>query len=353
MVLFAPHKEVVYLIGSFNDWLVDPQFQMNRYDSGADSTMWWITLDGLTPGTEYAYQYLLDGGQRFADPYSAKVLDPDHDGAITSGTYPNLMPYPVNLTDGIVTSFVASPTLYEWQNSGSYIRPPREELVIYELLMRDFTTAHDYSSIIDSLDYLANLGINAIELLPNNEFPGNLGWGYNTSFHFALDKNYGPPETFKALVDSAHGRGIAVIMDMVLNHINEASPLVRLYFDADSGRPSALNPWLNPADNFENPEPGSWGPDMDHTSIHTQYYVDRVTRFWLTEYQVDGFRFDFTKGWSNTAHPLGADDWGSLYDQDRINILKRMADAMWAVDSTAYVILEHLAVNSEELELAE
>jgi len=352
LALFAPYKEFVYVIGDFIDWKIDGGYQMNRYDNGADSTLWWLTFS-QSPGV-HTFQYLIDDGLRIADPYTSQILDEGDDPWISAATYPNLTPYPSGLTHGHVSTFETNTNPYLWQNSDSYVRAPQEELIIYELLIRDFTAAHDYSTIIDSLDYLANLGINAIELLPNIEFPGNMGWGYNTSYHFALDKYYGPPETFKALVDSAHGRGIAVIMDIVLNHINGASPLVRLYIDTDNGRPSALNPWINPEDNFENPVPGSWGPDMNHESVHTRYYVDRITEYWMTEYQIDGFRFDFTKGWSNTWHPdVGAETWGSNYDPARIANLKRMADAMWAIDPTAYVILEHLAENREDQELAD
>ena len=80
-----------------------------------------------------------------------------------------------------------------------YVRPEKDELIIYELLIRDFLNMHDYSTLVDTLSYLARLGVTAIELMPVNEFEGNKSWGYNPSFHMALDKYYGPAEDFKAL----------------------------------------------------------------------------------------------------------------------------------------------------------
>jgi 1,4-alpha-glucan branching enzyme len=338
------------VIGDFTGWQVDESYQMNRYDNGVDSTLWWLTISGLSAGV-HTFQYLLDTGLRVADPYARQILVEGDDDSIPAAIYPDLTPYPDGLTHGHVATFDLGETPYVWQHGDNWIRPPRTELVIYELLMRDFVEPHDFRTLTDSLDYLQELGVNAIELMPVSEFGGNSGWGYNTEYHFALDKYYGPPATFKAMVDSAHGRGMAVIIDMVFNHVTGGSPLVQLYWEPDSGHASYRSPWINAEDNFENPEPGNWGSDFNHESIHTQYYVDRVTRFWLTEYQVDGFRFDFTKGMSNTFH--GSNDWwGSIYDAARIAILKRMADEVWAVDSSAYVILEHLSDNVEEQELA-
>ncbi|MBE0655596.1 MAG: T9SS type A sorting domain-containing protein, partial [Bacteroidales bacterium] len=175
------------------------------------------------------------------------------------------------------------------------------------------------------------------------EFEGNESWGYNPSFYFAPDKYYGPANDLKAFIDSCHNRGIAVIMDMVLNHSYGQSPLVQLYWDKAQGRPSADNPWYN----VTSPNPVySWGYDFDHTSQATKDFVDRVNRYWLTEYNIDGFRFDFTKGFTNTPGD------GSSYDPQRISILKRMADEIWKVKPGAYVILEHFAPNEEEKSLA-
>ena len=345
LALFAPYKEFVYVVGDFNDWYVDTAYYMYRYQPEADSTLWWLTLSGLSPGTEYAFQYLVDGNLRIADPYADKVLDPWNDPWIAPETYPNLKPYPEGKTREIVSVLQTAQQPFAWVYSDTFQRPAQEDLVIYELHVRDFIKRHDYQTLTDTLDYLENLGINAIELMPFNEFEGNSSWGYNPSFYFAPDKYYGTKHALKSFIDECHRRGIAVIMDIVLNHSYGQSPLVRLYWDSDNSRPSAENPWYNPV----SPNPVfSWGYDFNHQSKHTQAFVDRVTGYWINEYKIDGFRFDFSKGFTNTPGDGGA------YDASRIAILKRMADHIWdEVDSTAYVILEHFADNNEERQLAE
>ncbi len=220
LALFAPHKDNIYVIGDFknNDWKADLAYHMNKDSVSADSVVFWLTLEGLSAGTEYGFQYLVDGELRIADPYADKILDPWNDSYISSATYPGLKPYPEGKTGEIVSVFQTVQTPYNWQHDAAYEKPAKEELVIYELLVREFVGKHDYTTLMDSLDYLENLGINAIELMPINEFEGNSSWGYNPAFYFAPDKNYGPKNTLKAVIDEAHRRDIAVIMDMVINH---------------------------------------------------------------------------------------------------------------------------------------
>ena len=334
LALQAPHKNFVYLIGDWNDWEAEPQFYLKRTPDGET---WWIRLDELTPGAIYRYQYWVDGKLKIADPYAELVLDPDNDQYIDESTYPNMPQYPVGKTEEIVSVLQTAQPDFHW--SGDFDRPAAEDLVIYELLLRDFIKEHDYTTLIDSLDYLAALGVNAIELMPISEFEGNLSWGYNPSFYFAPDKYYGPKHQLQRFIDEAHKRGIAVIQDMVLNHTYGQSPMVRLYLDDMS-----QNPWYNET----SPNPTfSWGYDFNHQSPATQQFVDRVTSHWLTRYRMDGFRFDFTKGFTNTP----GDGWAR--DESRIEILKRMADHIRAVSPGAYVILEHFTENSEEQELAD
>jgi 1,4-alpha-glucan branching enzyme len=152
-----------------------------------DGNKWWVQIDSLDPNTEYAYQFLVDGTLKVADPYSEKVLDPNNDGYISSTLYPGLKAYPAGQTSGIVSTMQANKPVYTWKNN-NFVRPEKNNLVIYELLIRDFTTEHSYASTLQKLDYLTNLGINAIELMPVNEFEGNSSWGYNPSFYFAPDK---------------------------------------------------------------------------------------------------------------------------------------------------------------------
>ncbi|MFL2589539.1 MAG: alpha-amylase family glycosyl hydrolase [Parvicellaceae bacterium] len=333
---YAPEKTTVNLIGDHNNWTVNSSSFMSL---STDSSYWWKTITGLNPGGKYTYQYLIDGVIKIADPLSPLILDPNNDANIGSFNYPIPIPYPSNYTNGFVTVMEPGKTAYNWTNN-NFTPPDNKDLIIYELLVRDFVSTHSYQTLIDTLDYLAELGVNAIELMPPGEFENNESWGYNPSFHMALDKYYGTPEHFKAFIDSCHGRGIAVINDIVFNQAFGQSPMVNLYWDALNNRPAANNPWFNEV--CPHP-PYCWGYDFDHSSDATKNFMDRVNHYWLDEYHIDGFRFDFTKGFSNNSNN---------YDNDRINLLKRMADTIWSKHPDAYVILEHWADNNEEKILA-
>ncbi|MBK8520310.1 MAG: hypothetical protein IPL54_05300 [Chitinophagaceae bacterium] len=181
LVLFAPGKNNVVVVGDFSNWTNQCTYQMNKTPDG---NYFWLTLTGLTPGQEYGYQYLIDNTIRTADPYTQKVLDPD-DQFINTTTYPNLKPYPTGLTTGQVSIIQTAEPQYTWQVN-NFVKPDKKNLMVYELLIRDFTAEHSYQSLIDSLPYLKNIGINAIELMPVNEFDGNESWGYNPSFFLLL-----------------------------------------------------------------------------------------------------------------------------------------------------------------------
>lgn len=332
-------KEYCYLIGDFSEWMLDEQFYMNRTPDGK---YYWLTLNNLEPSREYIYQFLLDGQIRLADPYCTKTSD-QYDKYISETNYPSLINYPEGKTSGVASVFKIDTERYEWKTN-SFTPPKNKDLVIYELHVRDFVGDEYIQTAKDSISYLKKLGVNAIELMPISEFQGNDSWGYNPTFYFAPDKAYGTRNDYKEFIDSCHSQGIAVIMDIVLNHSYEESPLVQMYFDKVNNRPSADNPWYNPT----SPNTSySWGYDFNHESIHTQHFIDSILSYWLTEYRVDGFRFDFTKGFTNTPGD------GSAYDASRIAILKRMADHIWSVKPDAFVILEHFCFNSEEKELAE
>ena len=333
---YAPEKTTVNLIGDHNNWMVNSSSFMSL---STDSSCWWKTISGLTPGQKYTYQYLVDGVIKIADPLSPLILDANNDANIGSFNYPNPFPYPSSFTNGFVTVMEPGKTAYNWTNN-NFTPPEKKDLIIYELLVRDFVSTHSYQTLIDTLDYLDKLGVNAIELMPPGEFENNESWGYNPSFHMALDKYYGTPEHFKAFIDSCHGRGIAVINDIVFNQAFGQSPMVNLYWDGVNNRPAANNPWFNEV--CPHP-PYCWGYDFDHSSEATKNFMDRVNHYWLDEYHIDGFRFDFTKGFSNNSNN---------YDDDRIDLLKRMADTIWSRHPNAYVILEHWADNNEEKILA-
>lgn len=342
LILHAPHKESAILTGDFNNWNLSNEYLMNR---STDGERYWITIDNLEKGKEYAFQYVVDGNIRIADPYADKVLDPANDQYIAETTYPGLKEYPAGKTTEIVSVFQTNQQEYEWEVT-DFTPVPVTDLVIYELLVRDFTAAGNFQTLIDTLNYLENLGVNAIELMPVNEFEGNDSWGYNPSFYFAVDKAYGTKNDFKHFVDECHKRDIAVFMDMVLNHTYGQSPLVRLYFDplaGDYGQPTSESPWYNE----ECPHsPWCWGNDFNHKSIATKTFVNRVNRYWIEEYMIDGYRFDFTKGFTNHIGD------GMAYDTMRIKILKDMYDSIKAVNENTVVIFEHLSDNLEEKELA-
>lgn len=345
--LYAPDKKTVYVIGDFNSWTPSTTSAM-KFD--ADKNIWWIQIDGLDASKEYAYQYLVDGNLKIADPYTEKVLDPDNDGAIPSINNNDKGVYPTGKTTGIVSTMKANPTTYSWQHS-SFTRIAKNNLVIYELLLRDFLQNNNYSTLTDTLQYLTNLGVNAIELMPVTEFEGNSSWGYNPDFYFAPDKYYGSKYYLQRFIDECHSRGIAVIMDMVLNHSFGQSPMVQLYFNNATKKPAANNPWFN----VDPTHPYNVGYDFNHESAATKTFAKNVMKFWMQEYKIDGFRFDLSKGFTQTNY--GTSDasvsaWSS-YDAGRIAIWKDYNNYIKSIDpNNFYVILEHFAADNEEKELA-
>jgi hypothetical protein len=353
LVLYAPQKMRVSVIGEFpgSNWAEQVQYQMNKTPDG---NYWWLRVKGLTPATEYAFQYLVDASLKIAEPYTEKILDPDNDGGISSTTYPGLRPYPTGQTTGIVSLLQTASPQYNWQVN-NFSKPDKRKLVIYELLLRDFLAAHDWNTLRDTLNYLKNLGINAIEIMPFNEFEGNSSWGYNPDFYFAPDKYYGPKNTLKQFIDSCHKKGMAVIMDIALNHSFGSAPMVKLYFDLANNRPAANNPWFNPVATH----PYNVGYDINHESLATRYFFSRIVDHWLNNYKIDGFRFDLSKGFTqnNSCTTTNCDTgpevtaW-SAYDASRIAIWKRYYDTLQLKSSGCYAILEHFADNTEEIELS-
>ena len=346
LCLVAPEKEYIFVLGDFNNWEIANDYEMKITPDGE---RFWVELSGLESGKEYVFQYFIDGSIRVGDPYADKVSDPWNDKWISNSTYPDLIQYPDGKTTGIATVLQTNQIPYEWQIN-DFVNPDVTDMVVYELLVRDFLAVHDFETLIDTLDYLERLGINVIELMPNSEFEGNSSWGYNPNYYFAPDKYYGPKDTFKAFVDECHARGIAVFMDLVLNHSYGTNAMALMYWNAELNRPAANNPWFNEQSNFTNPD-AQWGNDFNHESLYTQQFVDSINSYWINEYHVDGFRFDFTKGFGNNIKGSN-DPWGSNYDADRIALLKRMADKIWEQREDAAVIFEHLSENSEEKELA-
>ncbi|UOE40256.1 alpha-amylase family glycosyl hydrolase [Chryseobacterium suipulveris] len=349
LALYAPGKPYVHVIGSFNNWTVSGNYLMKR--DTTNTNLYWIEVSGLTPQQIYTFQYRIADGTRVADPYSTLVLSPYDDQWINQNAtvYPNLPPYPAG-QDFEVSVVQTQKPAYPWVVT-NFAKPAKENLIVYELLVRDFTAQQTWQSLIDKIAYLKTLNINAVELMPVMEFDGNNSWGYNTGFHNALDKAYGTPEKFKEFIDVCHQNGIAVILDIALNHATGRSPLVRMWMndpDGDGyGDPSASNPYFNQVATH------SYGVfnDFNHSKAETKYYVNRVLEQWIKEYKVDGFRWDLTKGFTQNC-TAGDDACTNNYQQDRVNILKAYADYQWSWDPTSYIIFEHLGTDSEEAQWA-
>lgn len=348
LCFWAPGKSSVYLLGDFSNWDVKSENLMNR-----DGEFFWKELTGLTPGQEYGFQYWLEGSLRIAEPFADKILDPD-DQYIPAASYPNLKPYPTKARsskwyENRVSVFQTNQPDYEWQVT-NFVKPKKESLVIYELLVRDFFGSgnRNYQSLIDTLSYLKRLGVNAIELMPVMEFNGNESWGYNPTFMFAPDKFYGTKNKLKEFIDKCHQNGIAVIFDIAMNHQDIPNSFAMQDFNFTTFKPNPTNKWFN----VNATHPFNVFNDMNHESAYTKKYLDTVNHYWINEYKIDGYRFDLTKGFTQTNHPNDVNAW-SAYDASRIALLKRMSDKIWEHTPDAYVIFEHLGANQEEKELAE
>lgn len=359
LVLTAPGKEFIQVAGSWNNYSPTSTDIMKRDPS---TGKYWLEVSGLTSGAIETYQYwVFDTNPianspsivKVADPYSSLVLSPFDDPYISAATYPNMPAYPAG-QEREVTVLQTGQTPYNWQVD-NFTKPVEEDLVIYEVLIRDFDADRNFQDIIDRIDYFKNLNINAIELLPIMEYEGNESWGYNTSFHMAIDKFYGTQEKFKELVDICHQNGIAVILDIAFNHAFGRNPMVRMWMDDPDGDgwggPSTENPYFNVFPNHSY----SVGNDFDHSSNYTRDYVKQVVSFWIEEYKIDGFRWDLTKGFTqNCGNGTYDGDEGCTgsYQQDRVDVLKEYADHSWSVDPDHYVIFEHLGSDNEEKEWA-
>ncbi|ADV44995.1 alpha-amylase family glycosyl hydrolase [Bacteroides helcogenes] len=340
------HKDFAYVVGDFNNWTLgnDEKAQMYRDNI---SGCWWITLNGLDASREYAFQYYVGtrGGKtiRLADAYTEKILDPDNDSYIPVSTYSESKTYPEG-GKGIVSTFKIQKDNYNWKVSNFKIDRP-EQLVIYELHLRDFTSSGDLNGARAKLSYLKEMGVNAIELMPVQEFDGNDSWGYNPCFFFAMDKAYGTKIMYKQFIDACHEAGMAVILDVVYNHATGNHPFAKLYWDSEKNLTASNNPYFNATA----PHPYSVFHDFNHESELVRRFVKRNLRFLLSEYRLDGFRFDLTKGFTQKN---STESTASNYDESRVAILKDYYAAIKQAKSDAYVILEHFCDSKEEKELA-
>ena len=313
----------VLLLGDMTDWKLSNDYQLYK-----DGNYFWITLTGLEPKKEYRFQYVVvraDGVKvQMSDLYSEKVLHPD-DAYEPSTIDPTLIGYPLKGADGgYVTVIQTGKEKYKWSDyTLNFKRPNKNNLVIYELWVYDYTAKRSIKGVMDRLDYIQNLGVNAIELMPVSEFEGNYNWGYSPTHYFAFDKAYGSSEMFKQFVDECHKRGIAVIVDMVFNHATGQNPMNKLY---PYGTDLAQNPWFN----VTAPHSDNVYEDWNHGFAPAHNMFIRVLKYWLEEYKIDGYRLDL-------SHGLCSDKANTSVD----NLIDYYQKGVKAVEPDAYMILEH------------
>lgn len=341
-VMYAPGKKNIFLIGDFNNWT-----QLNDYQLKRDGNYWWYTLSDLDKNKLYRFQYVVDDSIRVSDAYTELVLDPWSDNWVNEhyDIYPDMPAYPDGKTYDMVATFQINKPAYNWEVK-NFTMPSKTNMVIYELLLRDFTKQKSLQAAIDRLDYLEKLGVTAIELMPIQEFDGNSSWGYNPNHYFAPDKAYGSAEMYKKFIDECHKRGIAVILDVVLNHASGSHPFAKLYWNSAENLTTAENPWFN----VYAPHPYSVLHDFNHSAGIVREHFKRMLQYWIEEYKIDGYRLDLSKG--ITQRPSD-DSSAPDYDQDRINYLTEYYEAAKAKNPDIMFILEHFAEWSEEKVLAD
>lgn len=274
--LFAPYNNGAELLGSFSDWQAVP---MQKGEDG----YFRATVD-LEDGT-YQYKFRVQSKSWFLEPDEwVSVTDPYATNVDGNSSDENSI-LCVKDGDRIVDTYV-------WQHDDKPL-PADHELIIYELHVADFFAGDQdpmghgqYHHVIEKLDYLCELGINAIELMPLKEYPGSYSWGYNPRHFFAPETSYGPPQELKRLVDECHARGIRVIIDGIYNHSEASCPLTQIDHDY----------WYHhePRDPDNN-----WGPEFnyEHYDEHLETYPARrfigdTVRYWISNYHLDGIRYD-------------------------------------------------------------
>jgi len=261
-LVWAPHAEAVSVVGSFNDW---------NAAANSLSRDQWGNWSALVPDAKIGDQY------RYEILYEGQKLS-------------RLDPYARALTDSKGNSLIIDPC-FDWD--GDEFQPaPLEELVLYELHISTFRRKNGhgtFASAIERLTHLRSLGVNGITLMPITEFVGERGWGYDMAHLYAVEESYGGPQGLKEFVKAAHREGIAVMLDIVYNHLGfEDNSLWRFdgWHEGDHGGIY----FFQDEDRADTP----WGarPDFGRPEVR-RYILDNV-RMWLSEYRLDGLRVDGT-----------------------------------------------------------
>ena len=325
----------VFLLGDMTNWKLSADYQLYK-----DGNYFWITLTGLESGKEYRFQYAVERAdgvkKQISDLYSEKVLHPD-DQYEPKKVDPDLLDYPTGKgADGYVTVIQPGKPQFQWSDATlNFKRPNKNNLVIYELWIYDYTEGRSLKGLMKRLDYIQNLGVNAVELMPICEFDGNYNWGYSPNHYFAPDRAYGSEEMYKTFIDECHKRGIAVILDMVFNHATGNNPMNKLY---PYGTDLASNPWFN----VNAPHSDNVYEDWNHGFEPAHEMFIRALQYWLKEYKVDGYRLDLSHGLCSDKPNTAVGNLKDYYNK-----------GVKAVSSDAYMILEHWGSNmgSERPEL--
>jgi 1,4-alpha-glucan branching enzyme len=343
--LFAPYNNKAVLTGSFSDW---EELPMEKDKEG-----FFRTKVELEDGV-YQYKFRIQSKSWFFepdqwvdvnDPYVTDIDNPTQNCIAT-----------IKGGERIVDTYV-------WKHDDKPL-PADRELVIYEMHVGDFSGGEDdpyargkYKHVVEKLNYLCELGVNAIELMPVKEYPGDYSWGYNPRYFFATESSYGSTSELKNLIDECHARGIRVLMDGIFNHSEAESPLTQIDHDY----------WYHhePRD----PE-NNWGPEFnyEHYDEHLKTYPARrfvgdVVRFWIEEYHIDGIRYDAARQIANydfmhwiaqeTKQAAGAKPFYNIAEHipetTDITGIDGPMDGCWH-ESFYHCVLEHITGETFDLE---
>lgn len=336
----APGKSSVVMVPSWDDYQVLDKNVM-QYQDYQGQRYFFTTVSGLDPDTWYPYYYIVDAKYKVGDPYARLVLDPYSDKWINEGVWPDMPQYPYDRFDDVVLA--VHKTNFDNFEFADFKIPDHRNLIIYELLIRDFTGTEGQANAEGTLReaskklwYLKGLGVNCIELMPVMEFNGNNSWGYNTNFYMALDKAYGSPDDLRAFVNEAHQLGMAVVLDIVFNQSDGLHPWYQIY-------DISANPFYNATAPHSYSVLNDW---KQENPLVQQQWKDAL-QFWMTSYNVDGFRFDLVKG-------LGTSYSGSTdgYNKSRVEVMTRLHKHITDIKADGIHINENLAGMQEENEMA-
>jgi maltooligosyltrehalose trehalohydrolase len=233
---------------------------------------------------------LVDEGDGYLSGLDGLGLDGDlylyrfPDGSLRPDPASRFQPFGVHKPSQVV-----NPKLYDWGDRG-WTNPGARELIIYELHIGAFTREGTFAAALLKLPYLVDLGITAIELMPVADFPGERNWGYDGVSLYAPARTYGAPDDFRRLVDTAHGLGIAVILDVVYNHLGP-----------DGNYTGAFHP-----DYFHQNRTTPWGSGLHFENRFVRTFFLQNPEYWRAEFHIDGFRLDATHaiGDSSPVHVL-------------------------------------------------